>query len=105
MYRCFRKTVSGDHISAWKSKGLYDESIKPRSTSDNSLAPSLDYIGIKTRVIFEVQCLKHDKIAFTYEKTVNIYIAYEINLWDCGYDDYPTPENFLFGAVKLVKKC
>ena len=30
-------------------------------------------------------------------------IIYEINLWDRGYDDYPTLENSFFGAVKLVK--
>ena len=37
------------------------------------------------------------------EKIVNIYTVYEINLWDLGYIDYPTLENPLFGAVKLVK--
>ena len=30
-------------ISEWKSKGLSDESIKPFPTSDNSLAPLIDY--------------------------------------------------------------
>ena len=25
-----------------------------------------------------------------------------MNLWDCGYDNYPTLENYLFSAVKLV---
>ena len=29
-----------DYISSWKSKGLSDESIKPPSTSDNSLTPA-----------------------------------------------------------------
>ena len=36
-----------DHISAWKSKGLSDKSIKPLATSDNSLAPSLNHIGFR----------------------------------------------------------
>ena len=26
-------------------------------------------------------------------------------MWDCGYDDYPTLENPLFGAIKLVKNA
>ena len=41
----------------------------------------------------------------THGKTENIYLVYEINLWDRVYDDYPTQENFLFGAVKLVKNA
>ena len=34
---------------------------------------------------------------------MNIYIVYEISLWDHGYDDYLRLENSLFGAVKLIK--
>ena len=34
-----------------------------------------------------------------------MYIVYEINLWDRGYDDYPALENSFFGAVKLVKNA
>ena len=40
--------------------------------------------------------LKQDKIAFTHEKTVNIYPIYEKDLWDSGHDDYPTLENSFF---------
>ena len=83
---------------------MSDESIKPPSTSDYSLAPLLSYIGTKTKVKFVGSSLKQDKIKFTHGKTVNIYIVYEMNLWDCLYDDYPTLGNSLFGAVKLVKK-
>ena len=50
MCRCFKKISNTDHISAWKSKGLSDESIKPPSTSDNSFASLLSCIGTKTRV-------------------------------------------------------
>ena len=46
IYRCFKKIGNTDHISVWKSKGVSDESIKPPATSDNSLAPSLDYNGV-----------------------------------------------------------
>ena len=63
---------------------MSDGSIKPPTTSDNSLAPLLSYIGVKTRVKFEGQCLKQDKIMFIHRETVNIYIVYEIDLWDCG---------------------
>ena len=54
-----------DHISAWKSKGFSDEHIKPPATSDDSLVPSLNYIGVRTRVRFYGQCLKKDKFTFT----------------------------------------
>ena len=32
-------------------------------------------------------------------------MIYEINLWDCGYDDYPTLQNSVFGEFKLVKNA
>ena len=44
-------------ISSWKSKGLAAGSIKPPTTSDNSLTPGLDYYGTKTRVKFNGSCL------------------------------------------------
>ena len=47
IYRCFKKVGHGDHVSKWQSKGLSDENTKPLATSDNSLAPSLDYIVLE----------------------------------------------------------
>ena len=84
---------------------MSDEIIKPSTTSDNSLAPALSYIGNKMRVKFDGSCLKQDKITFTYGKTVNIYIVYEISFSTCGYDEYTVLENSLFGAIKLVKNA
>ena len=102
MYKYFKKIDNTDYISEWQSKGLSDEIIQPPNTSDKSLAPELSYIGNKTRVKFYGSCLKQDKITFTHEKTVNIYIVYEITLSGSN-NDYPTLENFLFGPVKLTK--
>ena len=48
--RCFLKSANSDNISVWKSKGLSDENIKLPATSNNSLAPSLNYIHTKIRV-------------------------------------------------------
>ena len=45
--RYFRIIVSKKYISEWKSKRLSDESVKPPSTSDNSLTPLIDYLGNK----------------------------------------------------------
>ena len=46
------------YISEWKSKGLSDESIKPLTTSDNSLTPLIDYYGCNIRVKFNVSILR-----------------------------------------------
>ena len=37
--RYFKVIVNNDYISLWKSKGLSAETIKPPTTSDNSLCP------------------------------------------------------------------
>ena len=46
----------------WKSKGLSDEIIKPRSTSAGIRNPLLNYVGSRIRVEFKESCLKQDKI-------------------------------------------
>ena len=67
------------------------------------------HIGTKTRIIFDGNCLKEDKITFTYgiyiiyTHMINIYFVYETNLYDRGYDNYQVLKNSLFGAFKLVK--
>ena len=45
-----------NYISSWKSKGLSAESIKPPTTSDNSLTSELNYHGNKVRVKFTGGC-------------------------------------------------
>ena len=59
-------------------KGLSNESIKPPTTSDNSLTPILNYYGTKTKVSFDMSCLKQDKVTFNHGKIVNIYIVYKL---------------------------
>ena len=84
---------------------MCNEIIKLPATSDNSLAQALSYFSNKARVTIYGNCLKQDKVTFTLRKIVKIYIVYEIDLWDRGYDDYPTIEKSLFGAVKLLKNA
>ena len=55
-YRYFKMITNTDYISSWKSKGLSGESIKPPTTSDNSLTPALSYYSTKTRVKFTGSC-------------------------------------------------
>ena len=80
MYKYFNKIANSYHISAWKSNGLFDESIKPLAASNNSFAPMLNPISIRLQIKLNVSCLKQDKITFTHNQVVNIYIMYKINL-------------------------
>ena len=93
-----------DYVSSWKSKGLSSESIKPPTTSDNSLTPALNYYGTKTRVRFTESCLKQPHISYTNGKIVNIYIVYELGASSSHIND-PTLKNCLFGAVTLTKNA
>ena len=64
------------------------KSLRTPGTPNNSIAPAVSYIGVKKRVKFDGSCLKQDKMTFTHGNIVNIYIAYEIKLWNRVYDDY-----------------
>ena len=66
------------YVLSWKFKGLSNESIKPPTTSNNSLNPILHFYGTKTKVSFDMSCLKQDKVTLNHGKIVNIYIVYEI---------------------------
>ena len=90
-----------DYFSLSKSKGLSTESIKPLTTSDNSLTPELNYYGTKTRVKFNESCLQQSKISYTHTTIVNIYIVYELGASGSHNND-PTSKNCLFSAVTLT---
>ena len=91
-----------DYVSSWKSKGLSSESIKPPTTSDNSLTPALSYYGTKIRVKFTWSCLKESSISYTDGKIVNIYFVYELGASSSNINDH-TLKNCLLGAVTLTK--
>ena len=91
-----------DRVLSWRSKGISNESIKPPTTTDNSLSPRLSYYGTKIRVQFTGSCLKQTKFTFTHKKLVNIYIVYELSASGSHISD-PTIKNCLFGAVTLIK--
>ena len=100
----FEVIANTDYVSSWKSKGLSAETIKPPTTSDNSLTPALSYYGTKTRVKFTGSCLKQSKISYTHGKVVNIYIVYELGA-SSSHNNDPTLKNCLFGAVTLTKNA
>ena len=107
MYRYFKIIAgvgNGSYIYYWKSKGLPQEIINSIKTPNHSITPNLDYYGTKTRVEFNGSCLKQDSVTFNHGKVVNIYIVYEISK-SINISDYPTLENWLFGAVSLTKNA
>ena len=56
--RYFKVIGNTNMVSSRKSKGLSAETIKPPTTSDNSLAPTLSYSVTKTKLRFTGSCLK-----------------------------------------------
>ena len=102
IYRYFKTITNTNYILSWRSRGLSAESIKPHTTSDNSLNPELIILTI--RVKFTGSCLKQSKITNTYKKLVNIYIVYGLGASSSHIDD-PTLKNCLFVAVTLTKNA
>ena len=54
VYKYFQTTTTTNYISSWKSKGLSAESIKPFTTSDNSLTPLLVYYDYNLKDLKDV---------------------------------------------------
>ena len=98
------KTVSATNskILSWQSKRLSDKSIKPPTISNKILNPSVGFAGTTTKVKFDGDCLKQEKITFNRRKIVNIYIVYVIER-RVNISSYQTLHNCLYGAVKLTK--
>ena len=78
---------------------MSDESIKPPSTSDKILNPSVNYLGTKAKVNFNGDCLNQEKNSFDHGKIENVYIVYEIHRY-VNISIYSTLKNCLFGAFK-----
>ena len=59
MQRYFKIFDAGNrNILTWKSKGLFDESIKVATTSNRILNPTLNFVGTKARLKFSGDSLK-----------------------------------------------
>ena len=102
MYRYFKLITNTLNILLRQSTGLSNENFDPPNTN---FSPLIDYVGNKIRVKFNGSYLKKsNKISYTHNKIVNIYIIYEINVHTTNYN-YPTLENCLFGAVTLTKNA
>ena len=68
LYTYFKTITDTNYILSWKSRGLSAESIKPPTTSNNSLNPESSYYDYNIRVKFTGSCLKQPKITYTHKK-------------------------------------
>ena len=59
---------AADYVLSWQWKGLSNESIKPPTTTNNSLTPELNYYGTKTKIKFTGSCLKQSSIFLLIKK-------------------------------------
>ena len=77
--------------------------MKPLTTSDNSLTPTINYYhASRIRVQFTGSCLKQSKILYNHSNIVSLYIVYELGASGSNNSD-PTLKNCLFGAFTLIK--
>ena len=105
--RCSRRfeeqQIFAGNVAKEKSKGISDKSIKPPSTSDNSLNPGMTYIaGAKTQVKFDGSSLKQDRVTITPKTIINFYIVHEVNIWPFNLNSKFALLNCLFGAINLT---
>ena len=91
---------TADYVLSWQSKGISNESIKPPTTSDNSLNPKLNYYDTKTRVKFTKSYLTQSSHILTHKKVVNIYSVYELGA-SSSYVSAPTLK--IVYLVQLLK--
>ena len=87
--------TNGDYVSSRKSKELSAETIKPPTTSDNSLTPTINYYyASKVTVKFTGSCLKQSVISYTPRKIMNICIVYELGA-STSNNNEPTLKNLI----------
>ena len=67
-YKYLKVNDISHYVLSWTFKGLSDESIKPPSAPNNFLTPTLNYLGLKSRVKFGGSCLKQDKVTYIHGK-------------------------------------
>ena len=95
-----------DYVLSWKSKGLSAETIKPPTTSDHSLTPTINYYyyASKIRIKFSGSCLKQPKISYTHGKVIDILIFYEFGASGSNNSN-STLKHRLLGAANLTKNA
>ena len=94
-----------ESLVAWQPKTLSNENISCPTTSNNSLSSKLKWYNSEIRLEFKSSCLKQDKVTFTPNNVVNLFIVHELNRWSQDLNGEFTLKGCLFGAVTLTKKA
>ena len=86
---------------------MFNESIKPPTTSDKSYS-NIKLLWYQNKSIFWHELFKTDRVTFNHGKIVNIYIVYKItkiaNI-NGNRNSNLTVQNALFGAVSLTSNA
>ena len=76
------------------------EKIRPLFTANHSLFPKLVWMdNSRKRVEIRESCLKQEKITFTPNSVVNLFIVYELDRWSEDLNADFTLKDCLFGAT------
>ena len=102
-FKLYSVVNTADYVLSWQSKGISNESIKPPTTTNNSLTPELNYYGTKTRVKFTRSCLKQSDHIYTHKKVVNIYIVYKLGASSSNFSDPTTKKMFIWCSYFNLK--
>ena len=64
----FKMVANTSEVTAWKWKGLFDESMKPLFMSNNNLNAGIPFFeNARALAKFNGNCLKQEKVIFTYK--------------------------------------
>ena len=71
VFQPIQKIIStiDSNILSWKSKELSDESIKPPTTSNKLLNPSLNFVDTKARLKFTGSVLQQEVVTCSHKKS------------------------------------
>ena len=81
VFKYFWTFTGTDKFCAWKSKGLWEKSIKVLLLSGNSFVPKLTFI-YKRRIgaKFKGNCvIQNNNISFTHRNVVNLFIVFKLD--------------------------
>ena len=94
------ETTGIKSVLSWKSTGLFDEKIK---SIEDDYSPELGLNKLRICLNFRNDVLAQEKVTYTHEHIVNLYIVYSIS--DITYASAPDIMKYcLFGSTIYNKK-
>ena len=94
-----KKDKVTDYVLSWKSNGVYNSKLKSLYTA---FLHSINLSGYRMRTKFDKDPLSVEYRNYL-NKSVNVYIVYELNYWSRNPKNNFKFKNCLFGATNIVK--